>query len=59
MEAVKSTKEFKIYKKRNGRYGVKNDKGKWVNGADKILSSEGFIKLSPKKEAPAEAPAAE
>ena len=62
METVKATKEFKIFKKRNGRYGVKNDKGKWINGDDKvkILSSEGLIKVDiPKKveEPPAEEPA--
>ncbi len=59
METVKSTKDFKILKKRNGRYGVKNDKGKWINGEEKvkILSSEGLIKVSvPKK---VEEPAAE
>lgn len=59
METVKATKEFKIFKKRNGRYSVKNDKGKWINGEEKvkILSAEGLIKVSiPKKveEPPAE-----
>ncbi len=59
MENVKTTKEFKIFKKRNGRYGVKSAQGKWLNGEEKvkILSSEGLIKLSaPKKK---EEPAAE
>ncbi len=59
METVKATKEFKIFKKRNGRYGVKNEKGKWINGEDKvkILTTEGLIKVSvPKK---VEEPAAE
>lgn len=65
METVKQTKEFKIFKKRNGRYGVKSSNGKWINGEEKvkILSTEGLIKLSApkKKEEPAaeEAPAAE
>ena len=69
MENVKTTKEFKIFKKRNGRFGVKNAKGKWINGEEKvkILSSEGLIKVSvPKKveepaaeEAPVEAAAEE
>lgn len=51
MENVKTTKEFKIFKKRNGRYAVKTLKGKTVNGADKIavLSKEGLIKLTPPK----------
>ena len=64
MENVKTTKEFKIFKKRNGRFAVKSAQGKWVNGEDKVkvLSTEGLIKLSaPKKveETPAEEPAAE
>ena len=64
METVKETKEFKIFKKRNGRYGVKSSEGKWINGEDKvkILSTEGLIKVSvaKKKEEPVEeAPAAE
>lgn len=51
MENVKSTNEFKIFKKRNGRYAVKTVKGKAVNGAEKIavLSKEGLIKLTPAK----------
>lgn len=70
METVKATKDAKIFKKRNGRFAVKNSSGKWVNGEEKvkILSTEGLIKVSmPKaKEEPAaeeatteEAPAAE
>ena len=74
METVKTTGEFKIFKKRNGRYGIKSTKGKWINGEEKvkILTSEGLIKISAakkKEEAPApeeaaapateEAPAAE
>ena len=69
METVKQTKEFKIVKKRSGRYGVKSTAGKWINGEEKvkILSAEGLVKVSiPKKkeeppveEAAAEAPAAE
>ena len=69
METVKATKDFKIFKKRNGRFGVKNAKGQWVNGEEKvkILSTEGLIKVSipkkveepPAEEAAAEAPAEE
>ncbi len=69
MEKVKATKDFKIFKKRNGRFGVKNEKGKWINGEDKvkILSAEGLIKVSipkkveepPAEEAPVEAAAEE
>ena len=64
MEVVKQTKEFTIVKKRNGRYGVKNAAGKWINKEDKvkILLGEGLIKAAmPKKEEPVaeEAPAEE
>ena len=63
METVKTTKEFKIVKKKSGRYGVKSTKGKWINGEEKvkILSAEGLIKVSiPKKiEEPAPEAAAE
>lgn len=64
METVKETKDFKIFKKRNGRYGVKSAQGKWMNGEEKvkILSAEGLIKVSipkPKEEPPAEEAAPE
>ena len=56
MELVKSSSDFTIYKKRNGRYGVKNSAGKWVNGDEKvkILLGEGLIKVAAPKEKPAE-----
>jgi len=59
MEVVKSTKEFTVIKKRNGRYGVKNTAGKWVNAEEKvkILLAEGLIKVTEAKKE--EAPAAE
>lgn len=68
METVKETENYTIFKKRNGRYGVRTtDKmRKWINGDEKakILSDEGLIKLSvaapaPAQEAPAEEAAAE
>ena len=64
MEVVKQTNDFTIVKKRNGRFGVKNTKGAWINKEEKvkILLGEGLIKAAaPKKvEEPAEeAPAAE
>lgn len=65
MEVVKKTKECTIVKKKSGRYGVKNLKGKWVNGEDKVkhLLAAGLIKVSkasPKKEeAPSEEASAE
>ncbi len=64
METVKTTNDYKILKRRDGRYAVKNKAGKWVNGVEKvkILSTEDLIKFStPKKaeEPPAEAAAEE
>ena len=62
MEVVKESGDFKIFKKRSGRFAVKNNQGKWVNGADKvkILVDAGLIKAAiPKKEEPAPEPAKE
>jgi hypothetical protein len=59
MEVVKKVNELSIVKKRSGRYGVMDAKGKWVNGEDKVkvLLAEVLIKVSePKK---VEEPAAE
>ena len=46
MEVVKKTNRYTIFKKRNGRYGVRSAGGAWINGEDKvkILSEEGLIK---------------
>jgi len=60
MEKVKSTKEYNVFKKKSGRFGIRASNGKWINGEDKvkILLSEKLIKLSPKKvveEAPTDA----
>ena len=54
METVKETKEFKIFKKKSGRFGVKGSNGKWINGDEKvkILSAEGLIKISVTKKKP-------
>ncbi len=54
MEVVKSTKAYTIFKKRNGRYGVKKPNGSWINGDEKvkILADEGLIKVAAKKEEP-------
>ena len=59
MEIVKKTKDFRIVKKKSGRYGVLNKSKKWINGDDKttILLGEGLIKVtapSAKEEAPAQ-----
>lgn len=59
MELVKKADNLSIYKKRSGRYGVKNAQGKWINGDEKVacLKKEGLITVSePKK---VEEPAAE
>ena len=59
MELVKKTNEYSVFKKKNGRYGVKGANKKWINGDEKvkILLKEGLIKApEPKKaeEAPVE-----
>ncbi len=63
MELVKKLDTGAIYKKRNGKYGIKNKQNKWVNGDEKvkILLAEGLIKApvpkakeEPVEEAPAE-----
>lgn len=65
MKLIKKTKEYTIFQKRNGRYGVQDATKKWVNGdaKAKILADEKLITLSvaaPVEEAPAqEAPAEE
>lgn len=61
MEFIKKLKGYTIYKKRSGRYGVKNSIGKWINGEEKtkLLLAEGLIKAAPKKAAPAPTPEVE
>ncbi len=61
MEKVKETKEYKVWKKANGRYAVTDAKNNWVNGEKKveILLKESLIKAPmKKKEQPAEEAAA-
>jgi hypothetical protein len=65
MQAVKTTKEYTVFKKRSGRHAVQKTDASWIRGNDKtqILLKEGLIKLTaPKKKeeaaAPAEAPKA-
>lgn len=50
METVKETKEFTIYKKKNGRFAVKGANKKWINGEEKvkILIAQGLIKVTEK-----------
>ena len=60
METVKKTDTHTIVKKKSGRYGVMNKKGKWVNADEKvdILRQEKLIS-APAKKAPVEEPAEE
>lgn len=60
MELVKKSEEYKVYKKRSGRFGVLDSKKKWIGGDSKveILAKEGLIKLAPKKKAPEPEPEA-
>lgn len=61
MEVVKETKEYKIYKRRDGRHCVKDAKRKAINGEKKIeiLVSAGLLKPAAKKKAPEAEKAAE
>lgn len=57
MELVKKAETYTVYKKRNGRYGVKDAQGKWINGEEKvkILLAEKLIKApEPKPAEPVE-----
>jgi hypothetical protein len=55
--AKKTKKEFEIIKKRSGRFAVKDAKGKYINGEQKIeiLLKAKKIKLSPAKKKEADA----
>ena len=61
METVKETKEYRIFKKKTGRYAVKDNKGKWIKGDDKvrILVAEKLAKKAAPKKKVEEAPATE
>jgi hypothetical protein len=59
LKTVKSTDDYTICQRRDGRYAVKDAAGKPVNGADKvkILVAEELVKISvaaPAAAAPAE-----
>lgn len=55
--AKKPKESFKLIKKRSGRWSVKGNNGKFINGPEKvaILQSKGLVKALKKKEAPAAA----
>jgi len=61
VEEVKKTKEFTIFKKRSGRYGVQNTAGKWINSDEKakILVDAGLITLAAPKKVEEAAPESE
>jgi len=53
MKLVKKTAEYSVFERRDGRYAVKTNKGKMINGDDKvaILVAEKLVKApEPKKE---------
>ena len=60
MELVKTTDNYTIYKKKSGRYAVRNQENAFVSAKEKveILLKEKLIKLSPSKKPVEEAPAA-
>lgn len=49
MKIVKKAKDYIIFKKRSGRFGIRRLGGAWINGRDKIkiLFDEGLSKVSP------------
>ncbi|TVQ78106.1 MAG: hypothetical protein EA369_07575 [Bradymonadales bacterium] len=61
MNVVKVTKDYRIFKKRSGRYAVQSLQKAWIHSDDKIqiLQREGLIKLTPAKKEPEIPPAAE
>lgn len=61
MEKVKTTKEYTIFKKRNGKYAILNNEKKYIHGQDKIqiLLKEKLLELCAPKAKEADAPAAE
>jgi hypothetical protein len=52
VKVIKKTKEFTIYQKSSGRYGVRGVDKKWINAEEKvkILLGEGLIKPSSPRE---------
>jgi hypothetical protein len=60
MKLTKKSAEYSVFQRRDGRYAVKGNDGKWINGDDKveILYNEELLKRpEPKAEEPAEAEA--
>ncbi len=59
METVKKTDDYTIVKKRSGRYGVRRNDNKWINGEEKVkvLLEAGLIEVKLKAPEPEAAPA--
>jgi hypothetical protein len=53
-KSATSKESYKVIKKRSGRWSVRLDNGKFINGDAKvdILAAKGLIKATKKKEAP-------
>ena len=48
MKVIRKTKNYIIYQKRSGRYGVQDSAKHWINQEEKveILATEGLIKMA-------------
>ena len=48
MKVIRKTKNYIIYQKRSGRYGVQDSAKHWINQEEKveILAAEGLIKMA-------------
>ena len=60
MKVVKKNDQYRVLRKRSGRYAIRNGEGDWINGPDKIkiLLEAGLIKATLPKE-PTEASGSE
>lgn len=49
MKVILRTKQHTVYKKKSGRFAVKDAEKNWVNGDDKVavLLAEGLVKTAP------------
>jgi hypothetical protein len=61
MKVVKTTAEYTVFQRGDGRYAVRAAGRKWINGEDKveILYSEGLLKKPEPKAEPEPEPEAE
>ena len=56
MKELKSSGDYKIFEKKSGRYAVKDNNKKYVNGDEKakILADAGLVTIPEPKAAPVE-----